>query len=300
MTPLQQLLSELVDYAGLFPPAGLDMQTMAANYAHYLQSNHSWMLGRVVVPLAKVSEFAETYSGPAVRISALPPALDSEEFPDAARAIASFNSESDHTIDAVEVRTADVDAISMVKELPPDVRCFIETPLDVADTFVGAIAEQEMPERVFAKVRTGGVKPNMIPDASDVAAFIVECHRGGVGFKATAGLHHPCRAVFPLTYEPNAESARMHGFLNVFLTACFVKRFDLSVEHAATCLDELQANELVANSETISWRDYSIDSDAIANTRANFATSFGSCSFTEPVDDLTSLSLLPENPNATY
>ena len=34
-TALQALLESLIDYAGLFPPAGLDMATAVANYAGY-------------------------------------------------------------------------------------------------------------------------------------------------------------------------------------------------------------------------------------------------------------------------
>ncbi len=300
MQPLQRLLAELVDYAGLFPPAALDMDTMSSNYADYARSTNSWMLGRVVVPLGRVPEFVEAYGGPPAKISALPPALDAPEFPAAAETIAKLNRESVHQIDAVEVRTADVGAIKNAGLLPVGVRCFVETPLAETESFVDSIAAlNESGGRIFAKVRTGGVKPNMIPSAADVAQFVVACHRKSIGFKATAGLHHPCRATYPLTYEVDSEAARMHGFLNVFLTACFVKRFDLNAIQAAVCIDEIQADGITVTGESITWRDYTIGDETIATTRANFATSFGSCSFTEPTQDLSSLSFLPENPNAT-
>jgi hypothetical protein len=300
MKPFQYLLSELVDYAGLFPPASLDMATMAKNLAGYAQSNNSWVLGRVVVPLGRVSEFTDTYAGPSVRISALPPALDAAEFPQAVQAIAAFNKNHDHKIDAVEVRTSDVNAIAIATSLPEDVRCFVETPLDQTQTFVDVIADLKMPERVFAKVRTGGVKPELIPDASLVAELIVACHKAGIGFKATAGLHHPCRAVYPLTYEAGCESAQMHGFLNVFLASCFVQELNWNIDQTTVCLNELQAADLTVSDQSVKWRDYEVGAERIAKTRNTFAISFGSCSFTEPIEDLTNLSLLPENPNAAH
>src|SRR5688500_83630 len=53
---LQALLGDAVDYAGLFPPAQLDMAGAVAEYASYLASPDRWALGRFVVPAARVPE----------------------------------------------------------------------------------------------------------------------------------------------------------------------------------------------------------------------------------------------------
>jgi hypothetical protein len=47
------LLSELIDYAGLFPPAALDMASALRNYQAYREGEYAWMLGRFVVPGAQ-------------------------------------------------------------------------------------------------------------------------------------------------------------------------------------------------------------------------------------------------------
>src|SRR5688500_1293567 len=47
---LRALLDGLIDYAGLFPPATLDMQAAVARYARYRAGERAWMLGRFVVP----------------------------------------------------------------------------------------------------------------------------------------------------------------------------------------------------------------------------------------------------------
>jgi hypothetical protein len=45
----------------------------------------------------------------------------------------------------------------------------------------------------------------------------------------------------------------------------------------------------------ISWREHRLSRDEIAAARQGFAASFGSCSFTEPIDDLRSLHLVVKN-----
>ena len=56
MTALRALLAGIVDYAGLFPPAGLDMPAAVRNYASYRTDDHAWMLGRFVVPASRLGK----------------------------------------------------------------------------------------------------------------------------------------------------------------------------------------------------------------------------------------------------
>src|SRR5689334_18488590 len=53
---LRILLDRLIDYAGLFPPAALDMTAATRNYAAYREGEYAWILGRFVVPAARKSE----------------------------------------------------------------------------------------------------------------------------------------------------------------------------------------------------------------------------------------------------
>jgi hypothetical protein len=53
---LRALLAKLIDYAGLYPPAGLALPTVLENYQMYLASPESWMLNRLVLPAAKLAE----------------------------------------------------------------------------------------------------------------------------------------------------------------------------------------------------------------------------------------------------
>ncbi len=140
----------------------------------------------------------------------------------------------------------------------------------------------------FAKIRTGGVSPEMIPTVESVAEFIVACADRRLPFKATAGLHHPVRAEHALTYEPNAPRAVMHGFLNVFLAAAFAwhGQRDIAPVLAETDMTAFRFDDRAH------WRDWSLTEAQLLEARHEFCHSFGSCSFTEPVDDLQKMGLL--------
>ncbi len=75
---IQCLLDGIIDYAGLFPPARLDLKTAIERFAAYRSGPHAWMLARFVCPTARMAElqtvagdlFTSTEHGP-WRFSAL-------------------------------------------------------------------------------------------------------------------------------------------------------------------------------------------------------------------------------------
>jgi hypothetical protein len=83
----------------------------------------------------------------------------------------------------------------------------------------------------------------------------------------------------------------MHGFLNIFLAAAFLWA-GMETKPAAQLLDEQSAEAFHFDLEGIGWRQHRLNRHEIAAARRSFAVSFGSCSFTEPIDDLQTLHLL--------
>lgn len=136
-----------------------------------------------------------------------------------------------------------------------------------------------------AKIRTGGLVADAFPSAAEIAQFLRACKEAGIAFKATAGLHHPLRCVRSLTYEPDAPTGTMHGFVNVFLAAAML-------EHAEEILAEEDPRAFSFDDEGASWREHRVTTDALATMRREFAISFGSCSFEEPMNDLRELGWL--------
>jgi len=218
---LQALLTNLIDYAGLFPPASLDLPTAIQNYTAYRQGEHAWMLGRFVVPAALVAEVDPTWP-----ISVISPDKKTEQAGD-------------------------------VK--------YIEIPITADPAGLGA----------RAKVRCGGLTPEAYPSTADLAGFLHRAAAARVPFKATAGLHHPL---------PNPP---MHGFVNLFLAACLAWHGGSEDETLVTL-----SERNFRFHDRAYWHYERLTSEQIRDARAQFAISFGSCSFEEPVEDLKGLGWL--------
>ena len=56
---VRTLMVGLIDYAGLFPPASLDMQPTVETFARDRMGEHEWMLGRLICPATRLEELSE-------------------------------------------------------------------------------------------------------------------------------------------------------------------------------------------------------------------------------------------------
>jgi len=309
---VEVLLRRLIDYAGLFPPAGLGMLPAVTNYDSYLRSEHSWMLGRFIVPAARLNEFDEALGRLPVTDSkpyepthrkvrdewgtlGLSSLLGAEPDADIAR-IAEFNARESKPgtsraafVASVEVKAeSPAEVVRMAGIIPRELTAFFEIPPAGREReCIAAIAECGR----CAKIRTGGETGDRFPDAARVIEFVRLCADAKVPFKATAGLHHPIRSWHRLTYQPDSPSGMMHGFLNVFLAAAFV-RAGMETGAAAELLEERSATAIRFTADDVTWHEHCLSRQDVAAARRDFSVSFGSCSFTEPVDDLRSLGLL--------
>lgn len=298
--PLRFLLENLIDYAGLFPPAELTMAEAVKNYAAYRQSEHAWMLGKFIVPAARLEEFeqaaAELWPRDSEadfwKLSALGGANLNDDLAQInrfSRRRTAGETAAVVMIDTIEFKVSTVAEIeTAMQTMPPTLTCFIEIPINDNPTeLIKTIGEHG----AFAKVRTGGVTVDAFPSSQNLACFIATCAEEDVGFKATAGLHHPLRSVNRLTYQPDSDSAMMHGFLNVFLAAAFAQN-GLNAEQLAGMLEETSLEAFRFEEGCVYWRDEMLVVGHIRNARHLFSIAFGSCSFTEPVEDLQRLQLL--------
>jgi hypothetical protein len=290
------LMRDLIDYAGLFPPAAHHMAEAVERYARYRLSPHAMALGRFVVPAARLVEWEQT-------VAALPQAargrnpwrlsaLISPPFRNQMAAVVSFNERGANGhdyqahVDSIEVKVTTPDEVSQVAaQAPGTVRVFFECPVtDGLDSLLGAIRAAGG----AAKIRTGGIVPDAIAAPTAIARFIAACASQDVAFKATAGLYHPIRAARPLTHEPNAPRAMMNGFLNVFAGAVLARSHRLDASQLMPVLEEAVPEAFAFSESGLSWRGHAATTDQIVAAR-RFALSFGSCSFEEPIQDLISL-----------
>jgi hypothetical protein len=113
-----------------------------------------------------------------------------------------------------------------------------------------------------------------------------------VPFKVTAGLHHPLRAEYRLTYEPDSARGTMFGYLNVFLATALLCDDGTEVD-ARQLLEESDPGSIVVTENDIAWRGHRLTRDGLVRARQLAVRSFGSCSFREPVDELAFLRTSP-------
>lgn len=290
---LAPLLAGLIDYAGLFPPAALDMEAAVAEYARAAGSPDRPALARFVVPAARLEEFASAARRhPGERGWQLSALVGDDVGGDLRRIEASnalFGADgSGHQVDSVELRAASPEeATDRLRRLPSHLARFVEFAAAAEPApFLEVLAR----DGAAAKIRMGGITAEAFPAPAHVIRFVGACVAHRVPFKATAGLHHPLRASYRLTYAPDAAQAPMYGYLNLFLAAALLQRGGDAAEAEALLLEESPAAFALAT-DAISWRGHRFDGAALQALRRDLALGIGSCSFREPLDDLRALPL---------
>ena len=296
-------LTELIDDAGMFPPALLPLPDAVARHRQD-RAARGWLLGRLLCPASRLDELA-TVDHAGWRLGVVcdrtaPPSWAEGLDVDLA-AVRSFLPRSGGTIDAVELRlpaagaaAAVAHAVDQLADLPAGpVRAFLELPLagDGWSDTLAAVADAVASARaggaaVGLKIRCGGATLDAYPPAGRIAAVLAACAQAGIPLKATAGLHHPLRQPDPDT------GAVMHGFFNLVGAAALLVAGAISTAEVAEVVKDSEAASFSLDESGFAWRDRRADEAAIRRSRMELFTGFGSCSIDEPVDDLVSLGVL--------
>jgi hypothetical protein len=245
------LLEDLIDYAGLFPPASVPLDEALGKFRTYQNGENTWMLRWFVVSGKDVERVPAEFDGALSILAA-----------------------------ADDVRAAAIESTVVVDAKHP-VYC------EVAPANLAQLDDIKKAGN-FAKIRMGGVKPEAIPTPADVANFVNACAERKLAFKATAGLHHPIRAEYALTYEKDAPRAVMHGFLNILVASAFAWKGEREIE---VILAETDPKKFSFD-EKLHWQGKTLTVEEIRDARKNFFHSIGSCSFEEPVYELKAFGLL--------
>jgi hypothetical protein len=307
METVRALMHGIVDYAGLFPPAQLDMQRTVEAYARHRAGDDRWALGRLVVPVKRLGEFERCAAAllpvgedgregrddreDPWQLTVLSEATGDGSFEDELAQVDRFNHRHAEpgagraVIETIEIKASGANVIEGALELMPETLFpWFELPWqqDVRG-MVAALSEMES----GAKVRTGGTTAEAHPSPLQLARFLVACHAADVPFKATAGLHHPFR------HRAEAVGCDQFGFVNVFLGASFLHHGTVEQEELEMLLADTHGKHFEFSPTGVSWKGRSLSLGQLREAREKFATSFGSCSFDEPMGDLRSLHLLP-------
>jgi len=324
MTSFNNFMKRLIDYAGMFPPANLDLYNAFTNYMNYLNSNDEWMMDKFICSIKSFKIFKDHDSD----LSKVLHDFKSDRWVSFSLLLTGGNSSKEF------LKTLDKD-LKLIKDFvnshseiiitdyfeakfPDDVsgknnsnsckkflkecfeiinenemfgcKFFFELPINENYEFVFDKLAYTMGElggrNAGFKLRTGGETPKLFPAPEQVAFALKACNDNKLQFKATAGLHHPIR------HYNNSVSAKMHGFLNVFGAGILAYANTLSLKEINEIVNDENFESFNFTEEEFRWNDISANSDLISKARNEFVLSFGSCSFDEPRDDLKKLNLL--------
>ncbi len=316
----KSLLDGIIDYAGLFPPAKLPMDEAFRRFLDHLSSEHGWMLARFVCPVSRLEELVPLLAD-----------TDSPHFPITISALGRGGATLEEYLATVAQDSAGVNIFSASQSgramvdtfevgLPgsggaavavnhawgrlTNNGSFPLTPyfevsllgdwrqrLPAAAAAVRDTGRKAGPQnRVGLKIRCGGLEAEAIPDVDAVAAAIATCRATTVPLKATQGLHHPVRQ-----YDPDL-GATVHGFINLYAASILAHAHDLPVRTLIEIVAEVDPGAFTVGPEHFAWRGYQASANEIVEARRTVLTTFGSCSFTEPRDDLQDLGLVEKEP----
>ena len=300
---LRALLAKSVDYAGLFPPASLPLEIALRNHATYVRDPDVWMLGAFILPTNKFQDAGHSLAGFDVehllKISALGPTTSNPS--DFVRGL-------NTTVETIRSFLAQYGATAVVTqiEMPLPTRSgatiedaaaalgdstlpvFWEAPADEAERTIASIKaynEAHGSDRFGFKLRTGGVIASAFPSSIQIARALLAAVTHRVPIKFTAGLHHPVRQFH------TSVQTKMHGFLNVLGAGVFAAEHEWDLMQTARMIEDELESSFSFDKDFFTWRDWQVATERIPEHR-KFITSFGSCSFDEPREDLTALNFL--------
>ena len=299
---LKALLAASIDYAGLFPPCELALEPALQNQAQYVRSDQSWMLHSFVLPIGKFSAarsmFSQFEPGFPLRISALGAKKENAlDFEQGLTAVAGAIREiqiGNEPVSVVQLEIAvpsdcNLSLLGRLQAISEDfgLRVFCEAPPAEAKRMIALLAQHNTTRKspLGFKLRTGGVTADAFPSSNQIALALVAATRDHVPIKFTAGLHHPVRLF------RDEVKTKMHGFLNVLGAGVMAAEHAWDENVATQMLEDEDASSFRFDGDTFGWRDWKITARQIELHR-DLITSFGSCSFDEPREDLRALKLL--------
>ena len=316
---VKTLLNGLFDYAGLFPPASLPLEEAIREYMDHRSDPDAWMMGPFVVPVSRLDEVVSlsalfTTESP-VSFDVLPRrAPSTAEFHESLRedlsTCAQFETQMQGkaSVDALEFSfpsDALLDGKTAVRSIH-QVRSILEGaergPLAVFAEisrsenylqqlplyFLGLASQSTENQPIFGKIRCGGMSKSDFPTPFELASFIHTAVRVNHPFKATAGLHHPLR------HFNETQGVTMHGFLNVFFATTLAAVHDLNPARIQTILEDERSESFRFTPSGICWNELEASTTSFLKARSSLGLSIGSCSFTEPREDLHHLGWLTQ------
>lgn len=270
------LLVGLVDDAAVFPPGSATLPDAIAAHRVHRAAWYAELIGPLLLPATALRDVPTLLDpGEVLEVGVI------SDVPIAGLAAALAQVDPRLRVRQVEAAVAKRGedpapglASLLIQDLP-GVQRYAEIPLTwgLFEALDVIAAERAGGVLIAPKFRTGGLAAELFPTPVELAAVICACRDRALPFKLTAGLHHAIR-------HPDPETGfTHHGFLNI-IVAALVAADGAEVIDVAEVLGATDPVPLIERvrphreQERPLWRG------------------FGSCSVTEPLDDLARLGLV--------
>ncbi len=317
----------IIDYAGLFPPAKLPLDTAIRNYAEYRKDADAWMLSRFIIPAAmlpKISEYADelfTQKHP-FAFSVLGKGTETiEEYEREIEKILNNCTEfcqahpGSITTGMLEIKlpqeaafSHDVDLLNkLMNETADKLNQSAIAPHTIF--YEGFLDEswKKDTEAILQAISAHNETRANINENHQFTAFKIRC--GGVeadqfpsveqlafilnrARKYNVALKGTAGLHHPVRHYAEEVQTKMHGFFNAFGGAMLASANNLNDTVLEEILKEEDAEQFTFTDDAFTWKDYSVSTEQIKKLREDTLLSFGSCSFDDPREDLAQLKLL--------
>ena len=312
------LLGGAIDYAGTFPPAALSLEKALQRAARWRRVGaHPWLMNKMVLSVGDIKKLTSSLlyqngaDGSPWLFAALGTTCQSEiasEFyktvewdlrelrrcrerwfySSVRQEVISYETKLPVATGSTASRISDF--ISPVLERTADLvstelrDLFFEISMEgdwksTIENTAGALVQwlvehEELNIIPGIKIRTGGA---YVPSMTQVAETISKVTSSGLRFKATQGLHHAITRGLDL------------GFVNLFAALTFAQgygREEFGVGEVEACLKEERSANFNFETESFTWKQFSMTCEEIEVARRSHGAAFGSCSLDEPDEDL--------------
>lgn len=320
-------MNQIIDYAGLFPPAQLSMDNAIQNFLEYKRGADGWMLSRFICPARRLHELEKYRDGframeEPLQISFLGiGGKNGDEF------LAGLEDDLKSVNEFVERNIGIVSVEAYEVRLPEDLieEC---NPVRISEFLnkVAEIMESKNPGEMvsFYEGAFWGEWSKTIEALVEGISYhniYVQSKQFGkyhpAGYKLRCGGAEPsmypspqqvahviltCKRHeialkataglhHPIRHFNQSEKVTMHGFLNVFGAGIIAQYHDLNIDQIAAIVEDENPEHFIFTDSELKWNDLSVIIDNVDEARRRTMISFGSCSFDEPREDLTKLGL---------
>ncbi len=322
-------LQNIIDYAGLFPPASLSMDTSVHNYAKYRNEPEAWMLSHFVVPASRLEELDSNMGNlfqedKPLRLSIL--TRNSETTDDFYE---KFKQDLVDIQNFMDKRKKIVNIEFLEARFPDDLyeRISLHPVLKYLNFVAEMLEEYKIPflYPFFEGKFSDEWRPQLSILFDAIAAFNKglenirkKSHCGPAGFKMRCGggdaslipsteqvafviadclrANIPLKATaglhHPVRFQDPELDEKMHGFLNLFGAGILAKTHNLMAKQIQPVLEDQDESNFTFEDEHFNWSDWQAKTSQIEVARKTAIISFGSCSFDEPRQDLKKMGYL--------